>query len=290
MENPAATRALVCGGRDWHERDVTFAILDRVHQQYNITTVIHGAANGADTLADQWARSRGIPVEPYPADWQPASLNGRLDRGAGYARNQRMLQEGRPDIVVAMPGGRGTKDMMRRARQAGVSVLNFEAARRGKARDGNMIERRDGDILQVRDADALVNPVNCAGRMGRGLAAQFARRYPEVEREYRRICRQRELRPGRVRLHEIGNPDDRPRWIVSFPTKDHWRNPSLMEWVTNGMQDLMGQLDQAGATAVAIPYLGAGLGGLRPDAVAQAIEEEAQRWPNIRAILMNRSR
>ena len=151
-----------------------------------------------------------------------------------------------------------------------------------------MIEHRTGDILQVKDAQVLVNPVNCAGRMGRGLALQFAQAYPDMERQYRQICRQKALRPGAVYLHPIAPPDQQPAWIASFPTKDHWRNPSRMPWIRDGMADLMAQMDSRGITSVAIPYLGAGLGGLNPDNVAQVIKEEAEQWPNIRTIIMSR--
>ena len=120
---------LVCGGRDWYEKDITFGILDRLAGEYDIAVVIHGAASGADTLAGRWARSRGIPVEEYPADWYPARLNGKLHRGAGYARNRQMLREGKPNLVVAMPGGNGTAHMVRTARAAGVRVLDFAGAR-----------------------------------------------------------------------------------------------------------------------------------------------------------------
>jgi hypothetical protein len=77
--------------------------------------VVHGDYRGADTLAKEWARSRGIPEVGYPADW-------RMGPSAGPARNQRMLDAERPDGVVALPGGGGTADMVRRARAAGLPV------------------------------------------------------------------------------------------------------------------------------------------------------------------------
>ncbi len=79
------------------------------------------AARGADLLAAAWARSRGIPARPFPADWN------RDGKAAGFLRNVRMLREGRPDLVVAFPGGKGTAHMVGLARRAGVAVL--EAAR-----------------------------------------------------------------------------------------------------------------------------------------------------------------
>ena len=74
---------------------------------------------GADTLGAEWAKAQGIPCEVYMADWEG------LGRKAGPIRNQRMLDEGKPDLVVAFPGGRGTADMVRRARSAGLDVLEI---------------------------------------------------------------------------------------------------------------------------------------------------------------------
>lgn len=108
-------KILVCGGRDYTDREAVFAAFDRVHAKQPITLLIHGAARGADALADDWARARGVPREPHPADW------AKHGRSAGPRRNWRMLEAG-PDGVVAFPGGRGTADMVRQARAAGVPV------------------------------------------------------------------------------------------------------------------------------------------------------------------------
>lgn len=96
--------------------------MDRVLQQIEadgstITTIIHGAARGADTLGELWGLKHGKNLEPYPADW------GRFGLSAGPRRNQEMLTKGKPDLVVAFPGGKGTADMVRRSRRAGVRVI-----------------------------------------------------------------------------------------------------------------------------------------------------------------------
>jgi hypothetical protein len=82
-----------------------------------IDVLIEGEAPGADTLAREWATEQGIPVERYPADWN------RHGKAAGPIRNRRMLVEGKPDLVVAFPGGRGTANMISQAEAAGVKVL-----------------------------------------------------------------------------------------------------------------------------------------------------------------------
>lgn len=109
-------RVLVCGGRDYDDAVTVDRVLDRVHSRRPITCVIHGGARGADSLAGAWAKRRGVRVEEYPADWK------RYGRAAGMIRNAEMLRAGRPDRVVAFPGGRGTAGMKRLARTAGVPV------------------------------------------------------------------------------------------------------------------------------------------------------------------------
>lgn len=95
----------------------TYEVLDILHDKVTITTIVHGDAKGADSLAGKWAALWQIPVERYPANW---TLHGRA---AGPIRNQQMLVEAKPDIVVAFPGGVGTDDMKFRAEDAGVELL-----------------------------------------------------------------------------------------------------------------------------------------------------------------------
>lgn len=110
-------RILVCGGRDFTDVDRFNQIMSHCIWWEVVTDVIHGAARGADTLADQWAKHLGIDVHAYPADW------AKYGRSAGAVRNQRMLDEGKPDLVIAFPGGMGTALMVKLARKAGVEVL-----------------------------------------------------------------------------------------------------------------------------------------------------------------------
>ena len=111
-------RLLVCGGRDFTNVAIVTAVLDEWHRRRRITALIHGAARGADTLAGQWARSRGVVVEPYPvtsSEWSAWKAAGRPRPSPGAERNARMLERGQPDAVLAFPGGAGTRDMMNRA-------------------------------------------------------------------------------------------------------------------------------------------------------------------------------
>lgn len=120
-------KVLICGGREWRNREQTFRYLDDFHARTPIYKVVHGAARGADTLAGEWARARGIPVAAYPVSNQEWRQN---PGGAGHARNQRMLSQERPTHVIAFPGRGGTADMVRRAQRAGLSVFQYRPPKR----------------------------------------------------------------------------------------------------------------------------------------------------------------
>lgn len=110
-------RVIVCGGRSYDDRATLFAALDRFHAAHGITCIIQGGASGADRLAYEWAASRMIAVENIPADWK------KYGRAAGPIRNRAMLAS-YPNAVIAFPGGRGTDDMKRQAREFGVPVFH----------------------------------------------------------------------------------------------------------------------------------------------------------------------
>ena len=127
-----------------------------------------------------------------------------------------------------------------------------------------------GDIFHS-EAQVLVNPVNCAGVMGAGLAKQFRDRYPEMFAQYREDCRKGLVRTGNVRLYQPGKPGD--PIVANLPTKKHWRNPSRMKYVREGLRDLVLKLRAEGIRTVALPALGAGLGGLDQREVLEAMRE-----------------
>src|SRR5882672_10315376 len=103
-------RVLVCGGRDFTDYNLLTSTLNQLE---GITHLIHGEAKGADTLARLWAKDKEIVILGYPANWH------RDGEAARPIRNQRMLNQGEPDLVIAFPGGKGTADMVRRAKLAG---------------------------------------------------------------------------------------------------------------------------------------------------------------------------
>ena len=115
-------RVLVTGGRDYSDAGLVNAALDKFQQDFGVTVLIHGAATGADTLAANWAAANAIPQLPFKVtrdDWN------RLGRRAGPLRNQEMLLKGRPNVVLAFPGGRGTSNMVSLAKAAGVPVESY---------------------------------------------------------------------------------------------------------------------------------------------------------------------
>ncbi len=123
-------KALVCGGRDYSNFQHLKATLNKIHQETPITTLIHGAARGADSLAGRWAKETSVPVQEFPANWNAHDQkcgnrcrSGRYCRRAGFRRNEQMLEKGQPDTIIAFPGGRGTAGMVDLANSAGVKVL-----------------------------------------------------------------------------------------------------------------------------------------------------------------------
>lgn len=115
-------KVLICGGRDYIDAEYLDNFLDDLHVRYKFTQVIHGAQRGADLLADAWAKLRKIDRRPFPADWT------KYGNAAGPIRNSQMLKQGKPDLVVAFPGDKGTADMMAKAKKAHVPVIWVETA------------------------------------------------------------------------------------------------------------------------------------------------------------------
>lgn len=114
-------RVIVAGGRTFQNLGFVFEKLDELHSRINITTLIHGGARGVDSFAGEWCKSRlGIDPVVFPAKWNTYKL------AAGPMRNQQMIDEGFPDLVVLFPGNNGTRDMGRRARVANIPIIEYE--------------------------------------------------------------------------------------------------------------------------------------------------------------------
>jgi len=133
-----------------------------------------------------------------------------------------------------------------------------------------MLNFTTGNLLEAR-AQALVNTVNTVGVMGKGIALMFKDRFGDNYRQYAAACKAGQVHTGAMFVTQPAELDG-PRWVVNFPTKQHWRSPSRLEWVVEGLQDLRKFLVNNHVKSIAIPPLGAGNGGLDWEAVKPEIE------------------
>jgi O-acetyl-ADP-ribose deacetylase (regulator of RNase III) len=145
-----------------------------------------------------------------------------------------------------------------------------------------MLRFSRGNLLDA-PADALVNTVNEVGVMGKGIALMFRERFPENTRVYTAASEAKQVRVGHMLVTETGELF--PKWIINFPTKKHWRNPSKLEWVRAGLQDLVRVVRELGIRSIAIPPLGCGNGGLEWADVRPLIEEAMAQVPGVEALV-----
>lgn len=145
-----------------------------------------------------------------------------------------------------------------------------------------MIEFRRDNLLET-DAEALVNTVNTVGVMGKGIALQFKKRFPENFKAYERACKSGEVKIGKmftVSLNSLTNP----RYIINFPTKRHWRERARVEYVREGLEDLLHEIERLDLHSIAVPPLGCGNGGLDwKGEVRPLIEAAFARVPKVHA-------
>lgn len=146
-----------------------------------------------------------------------------------------------------------------------------------------MIELTQGDILRA-DVEAIVNTVNCVGVMGRGIALQFKKAWPNNFKAYATACNDKQVQPGKMFVFETGQLAN-PRYIINFPTKRHWRGASRMEDIEAGLVALVATIREKKIQSIAIPPLGSGLGGLDWQQVKQKIEQAMHALPETRILL-----
>jgi O-acetyl-ADP-ribose deacetylase (regulator of RNase III) len=136
---------------------------------------------------------------------------------------------------------------------------------------------REGNLLES-DVDALVNTVNTKGVMGKGIALQFKRAFPDNYTAYRAACEAGEVQLGRMFVTATGRLDN-PRLIINFPTKGHWKSRSRLQDIETGLQDLRRVLESNDVKSLALPPLGCGLGGLSWSEVRPRIEAALSDLP-----------
>jgi len=113
-----------------------------------------------------------------------------------------------------------------------------------------------GDVFES-SSQVVVNPVNVVGVMGKGLAKKFKQAYPDMFKQYKTLCDQGELVVGKLWLYKA--PD---KWILNFPTKQHWRQKSKLEYIEAGLKEFVDTYDTLGIQSISFPMLGCGAGGL----------------------------
>ncbi len=146
-----------------------------------------------------------------------------------------------------------------------------------------MIEYKRGDIFEE-DADALVNSVNCVGVMGRGIALQFKNVFPENFERYADACKRGEVEPGKMFVFDTQRL--RPRYIINFPTKRHWRGKSRIEDIENGLGSLVREIRARKIQSIAIPPLGSDLGGLKWEDVRPLIDSRLRSVDGVRVVVL----
>lgn len=142
-----------------------------------------------------------------------------------------------------------------------------------------MIRFTQGNLLEA-EVEAVVNTVNTVGVMGKGIALMFKERYPDNFKAYAAASKRDEVQTGRMFV--TASPElTGPRWIINFPTKQHWRSPSRLGWIIDGLADLRRVIAEKGIRSIAIPPLGSGNGGLEWESVRPLIERSLGGIPDL---------
>ena len=122
-----------------------------------------------------------------------------------------------------------------------------------------MIQIVKGNIFES-ETQTIVNTVNCVGVMGKGIALEYKKRYPKMFTRYQELCNLKLIKTGKLWLFK-----DSDKWILNFPTKDHWRNPSEIDYLKIGLEKFVLTYKEKGITSISFPLLGASNGGIDPD-------------------------
>jgi len=152
-----------------------------------------------------------------------------------------------------------------------------------------MIIYQKGDLFKkLNNVEAIINTVNCMGVMGKGIALEFKKRYPENFRIYRSKCLNKELTIGNSFIYRIPN-SEHTKFIINFPTKKHWRNPSKIEYIEAGLDDLINLIEEYDIKSIAMPALGCGNGNLDWNIVKPLIEKKLKPLEHINIFIFEPS-
>jgi len=147
-----------------------------------------------------------------------------------------------------------------------------------------MIITTKGNILES-NAQAIVNPVNTVGVMGKGLALQIRESFPNVYDIYRNACKLGKVQIGKMFVVSTGL-DSYPEYIINFPTKKHWKEKSKLQYIQQGLDDLIKVIQQRNIHSIALPAIGCGLGGLDWNVVYEVIDMKLSSLPDSIAIFV----
>jgi O-acetyl-ADP-ribose deacetylase (regulator of RNase III) len=147
-----------------------------------------------------------------------------------------------------------------------------------------MLEFTTGNLLKA-EAEALVNTVNTVGVMGKGIALMFKERFPENFETYARACKEETFQTGQLLVTETGELSGNPRYVVNFPTKEHWRAKTRLEWIDSGLSELRKWILENNIRSIAIPPLGCGNGGLEWSVVRPRMETALSDLDGVRILI-----
>jgi hypothetical protein len=224
----------------------------------------------ADTTAELLDMARKIGVD---AKWIQYGGTHREHFDVCLAKRKRAVELGAKEVDMRQVG-----ELLRARRQ--------QASQKPAATAGGSFTFCDGDMFD-RPADIRINTVNCVGVMGKGIALEFKKRYPQMFAAYARACRDGEVQVGSLHVFAIDNLQ-----IINFPTKQHWRDGSQYQWISDGLHALRRHLLQFPGHHVTIPALGCSNGGLLWPVVGQMTHDilaglplhifsyQPHDWPN----------
>lgn len=155
-----------------------------------------------------------------------------------------------------------------------------------------MIEFVEGNLF-LSQVEAYVNPVNCVGIMGAGIALAFRSKFLRNNKSYWEACSNKKVKVGKMFITRVLACDfhreslARPKYIINFPTKEHWSNPSKIEWIQEGLVSLKQTIVELEIMSIAIPALGCGCGGLDWENVRPLIEQELKDLKDVNILVFN---
>ncbi|MCT1538766.1 MULTISPECIES: type II toxin-antitoxin system antitoxin DNA ADP-ribosyl glycohydrolase DarG [Lysinibacillus] len=153
-----------------------------------------------------------------------------------------------------------------------------------------MLNFKNDDLFNyVNKVDAIINTVNIVGVMGKGIALDFKKRYPENYSEYKKLCSQKLIDIGNSYVNTIKHSENGTKYIINLPTKKHWRNPSKLEYIEKGLDNLIDIIEKYNIKSLAMPALGCGNGNLDWTIVKPLIITKLSHLENIEIIVIEPS-